>query len=182
MMMSERGLRPVAELGAEKPHGTRLRYMAGCKCLRCRMANSNYETMRSRARKNGDWNGIVNAGPARRHIMRLSAAGVGRAQVSAASDIAFSIICSIKSGKRKHLRARTLRKILAVTTDCRADRAVVDASKTWRLIGLLLEEGYTKARIARELGRKTPALQVHRERVYASTAAAIERVYLRLTL
>lgn len=51
------GLAHIVVLAASKPHGVRLRYMAGCRCLKCRMANSNYETMRARARKAGDWNG-----------------------------------------------------------------------------------------------------------------------------
>ncbi len=33
MNPTARGLRPVAELGADRPHGTRLRYFAGCKCF-----------------------------------------------------------------------------------------------------------------------------------------------------
>jgi len=40
-------------------------------------ANSRYETERAVARKNGDWNGIVDARAARRHISKLSKAGIG---------------------------------------------------------------------------------------------------------
>ena len=45
-----RGLRPIAELGGSRPHGTRLRYLAGCKCFHCRRANSDYERERQAAR------------------------------------------------------------------------------------------------------------------------------------
>ena len=67
-------LRSAADLSATKPHGTRLKYMGGCKCMLCRAANSRYETERAVARKNGDWNGIVDARAARRHILKLSKA------------------------------------------------------------------------------------------------------------
>lgn len=72
------GLRPVAELAADRPHGDRLRYMAGCRCKECRAANTAYETQRALARKAGDWNGVVSAARARSHIAVLSAAPTSR--------------------------------------------------------------------------------------------------------
>ena len=39
-------LRSAAVLSIDKPHGTRLKYMGGCKCMLCRAANSRYETER----------------------------------------------------------------------------------------------------------------------------------------
>lgn len=70
--MRPHDLPSAAALAKDKPHGTRLRYMAGCKCMLCRAANSRYETERAAARKNGDWNGLVSAIHARRHILKLS--------------------------------------------------------------------------------------------------------------
>jgi hypothetical protein len=81
-------LRTAADLSATKPHGTRLKYMGGCKCMLCRAANSRYETERAVARKNGDWNGIVDARAARRHILKLSKAGVGYKSVADAASVA----------------------------------------------------------------------------------------------
>ena len=54
-------LRSAVELAAGKPHGTRIRYVGGCRCLPCRAANSRYESERQAARKLGDWNGLVDA-------------------------------------------------------------------------------------------------------------------------
>ena len=80
-------LRSAADLSATKPHGTRLKYMGGCKCMLCRAANSRFETERAVARKNGDWNGIVDARAARRHILKLSKAGVGYKSVADAASV-----------------------------------------------------------------------------------------------
>ena len=178
-MLANRGLRPVAELAADRPHGHRLRYLAGCKCFKCRRANSDYERERQAARAAGDWNGIVDADRARRHILALARQGVGRRMVAAASDVAESVIADVRAGRKTNIRARTERRILAVTPACRGDAALVPAKRTWERIEWLLDEGFTKGRIALELGRKTRALQLNREWVTARNAAAVEALVRR---
>ncbi len=39
-------------------HGTRARYVSGCRCDDCRRANRLYERARYAARAGGDWNGL----------------------------------------------------------------------------------------------------------------------------
>lgn len=173
------GLRSVTELGAAKPCGTRLKYLAGCKCLHCRMANSNYETSRARARAGGDWNGIVDATPARQHLAKLARAGVGLRSVEAVTDISRTILLGIKKGARPRARARTVKKILAVTSAQRGDASLVTAAHTWGRINALLEEGYTKTYLAQQLGYAR-ALQLHKNLVTAKNAAKVERLYTRL--
>lgn len=177
---SLQSLAPVQELGARHPHGVRLRYMAGCRCLKCRMANSNYETERAKARKAGDWNGIVDATPARQHIRKLSRQGVGYKLVAEAADLPTSIVFGIRTGDRPRARARTVRKILEVNTACRGDKALISAAATWRRINALLEEGYTKAALAKMLGYARPALQIGRDRVTVRTAAKVRALYERV--
>ena len=46
---------------AAEPHGTRHRYLSGCKCVPCRAANSRYSTERAAAQRAGDWRGFVPA-------------------------------------------------------------------------------------------------------------------------
>lgn len=176
-MSSLSSLRSAAELA--RGHGTRLQYMAGCKCYHCRMANSAYERERLAARKAGDWNGLVDATKARQHLLALRKKGVGRDAVHAASDVAVSVIADVSTGAKTRIRARTERKILAVTAACRNDGALVSAAKTWRLIAQLLEEGFTKQRLAEELGFKTRKLQLSRKQVTARNAARVERLYNR---
>jgi hypothetical protein len=175
-----RGLRPVAELAANRSHGDRLRYMAGCRCKDCRRANSAYESMRQRARRNGDWNGIVPAAAARAHLLKLSRLGVGRRAVGAASDVADSILFAIRTKKKTHIRARTARRILAVTPAMASDHAYISARRTWKLIGCLIEEGYTKTFLAQRLGYAR-AIQFTTTRVTVRNAARVEQLYQKLT-
>lgn len=182
MNPAARGLRPISELGATRPHGNRLRYMAGCKCFKCRRSNSDYERIRQAARFAGDWNGIVDAGPARAHLLKLARAGVGRRAVGAVTDISDSILHEIRHGRRLRIRARTERKILAVSVSIgRSDQAKVPALRAWRLIDKLLEEGFTKAGLAKLLGYCSPALQLQRGRITARNEHRIIALHRRLT-
>jgi hypothetical protein len=170
-------LRDVVKLAAQKPHGIRLKYLAGCRCLPCRAANSRYECERAKARRNGDWNGLVPADLARRHILRLSKQGVGRRAVAAASDVPASIIAQIRCGRRTQIRKQTLNRILEVTNLAVSDAALVPAVKTWRQINTLLEEGFSKAELARRLGFASPALQLGKNRILARSAARVDRLF-----
>jgi hypothetical protein len=179
-LMLQRGLRPLPELATDRPHGDRLRYLAGCRCMQCRAANTAYFHEREQAKADGDWNGIVSADRARQHIEALSAKGIGRRAVSMASDVPESIISAIRRGSRTKIRALTERKILAVTHDAASDGALVDAAPSWKLINALLVIGFSKARLARELGAKTPALQVRKKQVTVRKAYDIRRMHDRL--
>jgi hypothetical protein len=174
------GLRPVAELAAARQHGDRLRYMAGCRCTECRRANTEYEKTRARARKAGDWNGLVAAEGARLHLLQLSKANVGRDQVSDAAGVSVTIVAKIAAGTRKKIRARTEKSILAVTVAAAADGALVDAGPTWKLLDDLLSCGYSKAQLARELGYKVPALQFKRTQCTVRNAYEVQQLHARL--
>lgn len=165
------------------PHGTRNRYVVGrCRCDECRAANTAYERARNQARAAGDWNGYVPADRARRHIAKLSRNGIGYKAINAVSDVGRAILVDIISGKRQQIRARTERKILLVNVSCAADRALIDSAPTWRLIDELLDEGYTKQRIATEMGYARPYLQLKRGKtITAKNAAKIERIHRKLT-
>jgi hypothetical protein len=177
--LEHRGLR--ADLAQRHPCGTRVRYNGGCRCDACRAANTQYERERGAARRAGDWNGIVDARLARAHLLKLSRQGVGRRAVAAASDVAETVLMDVRSGRKKRIRARTERRILAVTRECASDRALVDAGPTWALIDELLEERFTEAQLARWLGYDTPRLQFGRERVTVRNAADVATLHRRLT-
>jgi len=178
--LANRGLRPVSELGASRPHGHRLRYMAGCRCTECRAANTAYERKRSVERKAGRGNGIVCAAAARSHLAQLSRTGVGRRTVQAVSGVADTVLQDLIAGRKTRIRAETERRILGVTTRAAADKALIDAGPTWKLLDELLADGYSKACLARQLLKATPALQIGRSKVTVRTAFEVERMYARL--
>src|SRR5581483_5514038 len=144
------------------PHGTRARYVTGCRCQECREANRLFYHIRIKEKIFGRSNGLVSAQAARRHMLKLSAQGVGRRAIGAACGVADSILTLIRSGRRKTIRANTERRILSVTRDAIADKALVSNGRTWKLIDRLLQEGFTRTELARRLGSKAkyPALQI----------------------
>ena len=168
------GLRTAAELAVDRPHGDRLKYMSGCRCVPCRAANSNYETMRAAARRRGEWNGIVDATRARHHLKMLSRRGIGRDSVSDLTGIAVSSIDQIRTGRQKNLRAMNEKAILAIGLDSILnDAQLVDASKTWERIRWMLGQDFTKTEIARRLGYKTHALQLNRKKITSRNALKV---------
>lgn len=177
--LEARGMKPITELARQRPHGDRLRYMAGCRCPACRGANTAYERMRARARKAGLGNPIVPADEARAHLKALSAAGVGRATVAQATDISSGIVQMIAAGTREKIRLATARKILAVTPDCKADGTRIDAAPTWALIHELIKAGDTKLSIARALGQQGAGLQLSRRTVTVRNADKVRRHHAR---
>lgn len=172
-------MRPVRDLAADKPHGERLRYMAGCRCVPCRAANSRYETERAAARRRGEWNGLVDAAPVREHLNELSRRGIGRDTVSDVTGLAPSSLDLYRTGKRLKIRAMNAKKILAISPDdVLTDAQLVPAKPTWKQIQWLMSVGFTKTEIARRLGYKTHALQIKsRGLITARNAAKVERLY-----
>jgi hypothetical protein len=169
-------LRSNADLSAGKPHGTRAKYLGGCRCVLCRAANARYSTERNRLSRAGLGNPIVAADAARRHILHLAKQGVGYKAVSAASDVNHSIVLRIRQGKQKNIRRLSEQKILAITKDALSDAAVVSAKDTLRMIRALLGEGFTKKELSKRLGYKNGALQF-KDRILARNASRVERFY-----
>lgn len=223
-------------LAMKNEHGTRVRYVLGCRCEKCTAANLAYyherqkriaelaatvkptgpaiagELVRGGKIYNvlrcpgangkpcvkggawlrvGDvckacieretvWNGLVSAARARRHLERLSRAGVGRRTVADIARVAVSSLQEIKMGRARRIRAELERRILSVTKEASNEMTLVDAAMTRKRIAWLIEQGFTREELARRLGSEaeTPALQIaKRETVRASTALAVERLW-----
>lgn len=132
--------------------------------------------------RDGKGNPLVDASRARKHIERLSAAGVGYKTVADLAGIPTSSAFAIRSGAKPTCRRETERKILAVSRDALTDAKLVDASSTWKKLEWMLEQGFTRQELARRLGNKgnPPALRVRRDRVTAKTRAKVERLYSEL--
>ena len=178
--LAARGLKPASVLAESRPHGTRIKYIGGCRCAPCRAANTRYECERLQARKRGEANGIVSADRARAHIAELQRQGVGRRALGAASDVGDTCLVEIIAGRKQQIRQNTERRILAVTDEMASDHALTSAAPTWRLIKQLLEEGYTRGFIAQRLGAETPALQIGKRRVLVKTAYRVQQLHRKL--
>ena len=171
-------LKSAAELAEGKPHGTRQRYMGGCRCMLCRAANSRHEVRCAALRRAGLGNGIVPAEMSRKHLKKLSRRGIGKRSVHKASGVSISVIDKIRRGERLQIRQSTERAILSVgSAHSVSDGVLVSAKETWRLINKLLSEGFTKGELAKRLGRKRPALQIRKDKVTAKTAKKVRQFY-----
>lgn len=161
--------------GDRYPHGTRARYVGSkCRCDACRAANTAYR----KTREGADYNGLVDASPARAHLLALSATGVGKRAVAAASDVALSVLGKVRTGKLLRVRANTAKRILAVDAAAASDHACIPAKETRAALRELLRLGLTKTEIATRLGSeaKVPALQINGAHVTAVNAMKVERL------
>jgi hypothetical protein len=173
---------------SHRPHGSYAKYVIErCGCDDCAAANRAYENRRSRAMRRPDevWAPYVPAGPARRHLADLAAAGVGLKQVAKVSGLGHGVLSKIVYGDAarrqapsKRIRQSTAQRILAVTAADLAGGAKIDAAPTWALIDQLTAAGYTKTWIAQHIGRTLNNLR-RRPQVTATTATAVADLHRR---
>lgn len=171
----------IQDVPAERfPHGTRSRYVKGCRCKLCRRANTIYANSRSRAltlgrARPGD---LVEVQEARLHMLKLSRAGVGRRAIGQAAGVSDSILSLVRSGVKRKIRRSTAEKILAVTEEARSMGALISSGRTLRQLRQMEKLGLTKTEIARRLGSeaKQPSLQISGPFVIRATAEIVERV------
>jgi hypothetical protein len=164
---------------ASKPHGTRARYMGGCKCMQCRAAHSRYNTESDARVRAGVRNDLVPAGTAKQHIQALSRHNIGYKSVADAASVGRSIVAMIRNGKRTQIRRQTEQKILSVDKTAIADSALVSARPTWQILDGLISEGFTKRQLANWIGCGN-AIQFRRDWITAKSAAKVEKMARRL--
>jgi AraC-like DNA-binding protein len=90
------------------------------------------------------------------------------------------VLWEIRSGRKKRIRARTERLILAVTSAVASDHAYISAARTHQLIAELLDEGYTEAFLCQRLGYANRYLQFG-DRITARNAYRVARLHKELT-
>lgn len=170
------------------PHGTRAKYtLEGCRCFPCRVASSNYEYARIHNLPATATRSDMQA--ALRHVRTLQAAGLGVRQIAKAAGIRRQTLREFlrpeirpRSHHRpahRRIRRSTVEKLLGVTVRDRADHACVPAARTWEHIDDLRRAGFSKAKIARLLGYRSPALQFRRHRVLVVTARKVRALHHR---
>lgn len=165
---------------ADIPHGTRSHYAAGCRCIPCRAANSQYQVQRAAETKSGERHGMVSAGKARKHLLALKRAGIGRQLVSEISGVSRTVIRDVRSGKQKVIRVSLERRILSVDAEAKNAASRVPAKPTWKRIDELVEEGFTEGELAKRLGCHCERIQLDRDFVTAKTEQKVARLYAQI--
>ena len=167
----------VKAAAARRPHGARPRYVAGCRCLLCRAANSRYSCERDRARRSeGDRRELVSTARVLAHLRELSKAGVGYKSAADAAGVGRTTVQAIVSGRQSRCRMNVERALLGVTAEAVAGGALIEAGPTWKLIDELVDRGFSKRQIARWCGWAN-AIQLKRDRIKAASAARVRRMY-----
>jgi hypothetical protein len=159
-------------------HGKRSSYIRGCRCRPCKDAHAAY--------RRGQREGLprvlvkVSAEKARAHLEVLTKDGASATLISKLSGVHSMAILRVLRGEQTLVLESTEKRLLAVG---HAESALVCSKPTRALIGRMRARGFTLMHIARLLGYSsaTRALYVaSRERMLASTAAAVERLWRRI--
>lgn len=125
------------------------RYVAGCSCLECCNAWSEYQ----RGRKLDPTPRRVDADPVRAHIAYLKEAGMGRPAIAHAAGISYGILRLIEAGQREVMRS-TAEVVLAVVPNRPARVPYhIGAAPTIALIEQARSRGVSMSLLARESGR-----------------------------
>lgn len=165
----------IARASERKAHGTYARYVSGCKCFRCRVANSHF-------RAGGPRNGkIVSAEAARQHVLELAKRGMGYKTIGDAAGVNHNILWGIRQGTRPRARQSTIDKILAVDFSAAPDGLRVPAGPTWEILDELIRRGFAKSQLAAWLGytakgKNRPSLQLRRDTVTVANAGRVVRM------
>jgi transcriptional regulator with XRE-family HTH domain len=162
----------------------------GCRCQPCRDATAAYQRryrMECAQRRWGaseSW--LVDAQPVREHIAMLRTHGLGWQRIATLAEVP-RVTVSRLSGHgdprrpQRRLARTSAERILAVTPDQAAGRALVPSGPTVRRLQALAAAGWTLQALADRLGVWRQHVSVvqsgDRELVRADTARAVTRVY-----
>jgi len=185
---ADRDRRDCTHPGSPHRHGTRNAYVTdGCHCTQCRAANRAEERHRTDSLRNGRWEPLVDAAPARDHLQLLRQHGVGLDQIVKISQTPKRTIRRVlrePPTSPHRIRSETAQRVLAIqlTSEHLAPRSQVDAAETHARIQALLETGHSIEELARALGKSSVSLRrtLDRRTVTARTASAVGDLYDRL--
>lgn len=154
---------PASVLGLRHPHGTKMRYLAGCRCLSCRRGNRDYERKLQRDRKLYGPNDLVSPERVLAHLRYLKTFGMGHKTVARHARVSKTSLAEIIWYGRKHIRRRSEARILAIqpTLETLPRNTNIPAAETVAKVHQLLKWGYTRRLISRDaLGNASMAFQM----------------------
>jgi len=149
-------------------HGTRARYLRGCKCAECREANRVY----GRAYKDAAARGIrrnVSTVRVRQHIELLHSKGVEYRAIARAAECSTSVVVAIVNLGQTRMRADIARRILDLGEEARRYNSLAPIDGAARLIRVLEAHGVNRAAVARSMGWGHGSFQVRQESVTRRT-------------
>jgi hypothetical protein len=161
------------------PHGDVRTYRRGCKCLPCKAASATYRRERRATCSYPDPAERLPAARAELYLAELRARGVGYRQAARLSGLSERFVLEVRAGKVATLRADTMTRILAIRPALALGRHVM-GWRTARLIDSLEREGFSRGRIARELGRRSPRLQIGRRKCTVKNALRVRTLWRRI--
>lgn len=166
-------------------HGTRTGYVKGCRCGKCTDANLQAHREReARARAGDPSTDLVPAARACGHLRILDGQGASQKALARAADLNVKTVVELLDGARTRIRPETEATILTLTLD-RVTAAArpgtsVPAGPTWKLVDDLVDRGWTKSWIARELGRTIQNFTRRGAQVTAATETQIADLHRRV--
>jgi transcriptional regulator with XRE-family HTH domain len=192
----DRTPKPCLHPVADHQHGTRACYtLDKCRCAPCSQACTEYERDRTRQHAYGRWNNLVDAEPARQHVLVLMEAGMGRRQIALHAGITSNVIVKLIWGKRQpdgslrlstRLRKENADRLLAIRYNP-ADGALVPAIGAVRRLQALVALGWSQRKLSAELGftsqtQLTAWVLGRRNHLTAGTFRAVRGLYERLSM
>lgn len=135
-----------------------------CRCDECSEMNRARQNRRDRLIAYGRYDsGLVDAAPARSHVLRLSEQGLGYKRVAQLAGLHTTTLRILVSGREdgprkgelaKRIKRGTAEKILAVeaTVDVLGARAAVPAAPYVRRLQALVALGWSQSELARRIG------------------------------
>lgn len=175
-------LPPVDKLARGKPHGHKMRYLAGCRCVHCRYGNAAYERKLEEDRKRLGPNDLVTTGRVRQHLKYLQQFGMGHKTVAKQAGVGKTVLAEILWYGKKQMRRRGEARVLAVqpTLDTLPKNVTVPAAETLARLRQLVSWGYPKTLINRDgLALRGMGLQVQSLRGKSGVVAVKTAVRVR---
>ncbi|MFV2172407.1 hypothetical protein ACFHW2_11505 [Actinomadura sp. LOL_016] len=185
-----------------REHGTRTRYNHGpdendqpghgCRCNRCRAANTAAELARVRRNARVEWGAeaarLVDAEPVRAHVQSLMAAGAGWRRIGRAAGLSNGTMSKLLYGTparppSRRIARSTAERLMAVRADdIIADGAYVDSAGTVRRLQALVAVGWSISELGRRMDMlpTNMAVLLRGEKVTAGKAREARRLYAEL--
>jgi transcriptional regulator with XRE-family HTH domain len=136
-------------------HGTITAYTEdACRCDDCADASADHRNWQRRLRAYGRHQPfLVDAGPAREHLLALRANGIGFPRAAKLAGLGKSTASKIVSGYQKTVSRETEAKILAIPLEApKADNRAIDGTGTRRRIQALIAVGWSCPKLEARLG------------------------------